>query len=404
MSAVLSWLASGVVHGTVALLVSLLLARTLLRHAHPALRAAMWLLVLAQFAFPFGPTFEREVEAVPVVVRVAPAAPVAPSTLPTVLLASWCVVGSLLAAVRVVRAVRARRRLTRGPAVSASVRARLDAWARRLEVRAPPAVEGPGPCVVGLVRPVMVLPPDVDGARLDAMIVHELAHLSRRDAWVQLLQAVVETLFFFWPPVRVASRRLALEREQACDLAVLESGAIGSVDYAHLLVDLSSTNAGLAMAAAPSQLERRINMLLNVKSSRPKWWVLGVLTLLAVAASSKVMDKPTPTPVVIAGDDATVKGNNVSREAVQMVVVAHASELRECYEQLLAKDPGAQGSLSMHFAIDFTGKVQEACMGGEWGGEELAHCVNARVSSWDFPAADFGDQVQVNMPFSFELR
>jgi beta-lactamase regulating signal transducer with metallopeptidase domain len=77
------------------------------------------------------------------------------------------------------------------------------------------------PLVVGWLKPVILLPLGVlaqlPSERVEAILLHELAHIRRNDFLVNLLQSVVETLFFYHPAVRSISRRIREERERVCD-------------------------------------------------------------------------------------------------------------------------------------------------------------------------------------------
>ncbi len=81
------------------------------------------------------------------------------------------------------------------------------------------------PTAVGLFRPAVVLPPwtltELSASDLNSVLVHELAHLRRRDDWTNLLQKLVRAVFFFHPAVWWIENRLSLEREMACDEHVL---------------------------------------------------------------------------------------------------------------------------------------------------------------------------------------
>lgn len=122
-----------------------------------------------------------------------------------------------------------RRHVTVAPAVVE----RVVQLSRRLGLTAVPGVVGSRhvgeALATGLWRPMVLLPlswlseapPDV----LDAVIAHELAHIRRRDLWVNAFQRVTETLLFYHPAVWWISSRLTQERELCCDsLAVSVTG------------------------------------------------------------------------------------------------------------------------------------------------------------------------------------
>src|SRR5881409_3678285 len=81
------------------------------------------------------------------------------------------------------------------------------------------------PGVVGLWRPIVLVPAGIDAqltrAQLEAILAHELCHVRRRDNLTAAIHMVVETIFWFHPPVWWIRARLVEERERACDEAVL---------------------------------------------------------------------------------------------------------------------------------------------------------------------------------------
>jgi beta-lactamase regulating signal transducer with metallopeptidase domain len=86
------------------------------------------------------------------------------------------------------------------------------------------------PVLLGVRRLMILLPADIvdwtSAGERQAMIRHELAHVERRDHWINLLPALLNVIFFFHPLVRYACRQLGLERELACDDRVVSLGVI----------------------------------------------------------------------------------------------------------------------------------------------------------------------------------
>src|SRR5215510_395696 len=84
------------------------------------------------------------------------------------------------------------------------------------------------PGVVGVFRPVLLLPDAVGEqlteAELEAVLAHELAHVRRRDNLFSTVHSIVEAIFWFYPAVWWIGQRLIAERERACDDAVLRTG------------------------------------------------------------------------------------------------------------------------------------------------------------------------------------
>ena len=81
------------------------------------------------------------------------------------------------------------------------------------------------PTVVGWARPRILIPASalfgLTPSQLEAILAHEIAHIRRWDYLVNLLQSLLETLFFFHPAVWWLSHRVRIEREHCCDDAAV---------------------------------------------------------------------------------------------------------------------------------------------------------------------------------------
>jgi beta-lactamase regulating signal transducer with metallopeptidase domain len=145
------------------------------------------------------------------------------------------------------------------------------------------------PAVAGWIRPVVLLPmaavAGLSEEQLEAVIAHELAHIRRHDAFVQLFQVGVETLLFYHPAVWWIGKRIRTERENCCDdVAVALCGS--PVTYAKALTRMAESKAApqLVMAVNRSPLIDRISRLLGanrgVQSFRSANLSAGVLCLV----------------------------------------------------------------------------------------------------------------------------
>jgi len=123
---------------------------------------------------------------------------------------------------------------------------RFEHCARKMGLRARPVVAYCSrvavPIVVGVVKPVVLLPvalaSQLTAEQLEAVVLHEFAHIRRWDTVMNLAQRIIETLLFFHPAVWIVSRRVTSEREHCCDDLVLRSGSEPCC-YAESLVRLS---------------------------------------------------------------------------------------------------------------------------------------------------------------------
>jgi beta-lactamase regulating signal transducer with metallopeptidase domain len=131
------------------------------------------------------------------------------------------------------------------------------------------------PTAIGFWKPVIVLPAwtlrELSPNDLQPILIHELTHLRRCDDWTNLLQKFVLAVFFFHPAVWWIDSRLSLEREMACDDAVLANTSNPRA-YAGCLIDLlekSCARRGWTMAQAAvhraKDLSIRITQILDTK-------------------------------------------------------------------------------------------------------------------------------------------
>jgi len=96
------------------------------------------------------------------------------------------------------------------------------------------------PGVFGIRKPILVLPAGITGrltrAQLEAVLVHELCHVRRRDNLTAAIHMVVEMIFWFHPLVWWIRSQLVAERERACDEDVLRLGTDPQV-YAECILN-----------------------------------------------------------------------------------------------------------------------------------------------------------------------
>jgi beta-lactamase regulating signal transducer with metallopeptidase domain len=134
------------------------------------------------------------------------------------------------------------------------------------------------PTAIGLIKPAVVLPrwvmQELSAGELNQILLHELAHLRRRDDWTNLAQKIVKALFFFHPAVWWIERRVSLEREMACDEAVLAETASPRA-YAECLAHLAEKtfiqrSVALAQAALGKirQTSLRVARILDVNRAQ----------------------------------------------------------------------------------------------------------------------------------------
>ncbi len=130
------------------------------------------------------------------------------------------------------------------------------------------------PAVVGHFKPVILFPmalfSGISMEQVEAVLIHELAHIKRRDYLINIVKTITETLLFFNPFVWLISRQLEVERENACDDVVVHLTA-KPVHYARTLLWLEEHRQQpthrLAMQAVNKKkhLLHRIQRMTNMR-------------------------------------------------------------------------------------------------------------------------------------------
>ncbi|RYG05818.1 MAG: M56 family metallopeptidase [Chitinophagaceae bacterium] len=181
------------------------------------------------------------------------------------------------------------------------------------------------PLVMGFLKPVILLPAGMitgmSAAQLEAVVLHELAHIIRKDYFVNIFQRITESLFFFNPGIRWVSTLLREEREHCCDEFAITRGG-GKIIFAEsLLAFAEQTNKAdqfaVSFAASKSQLTQRINRLVSDKNRKletsEKLGSLLALLICFVVMLFAVADRPEA--VVRTVDQSNTNGH-ISGEAV----------------------------------------------------------------------------------------
>jgi TonB family protein len=154
------------------------------------------------------------------------------------------------------------------------------------------------PMAVGIRRPAILLPCDCQDwtpSRRRMVLLHELAHIARRDLATQLVARLTAACWWFQPLCWIALRLLRRESERACDALVIQSGVRPS-DYAVELLAIAQTFtacpqlSAACIAFAPADaLESRLRSILKPAgkpSRRAGFAAISSLTVLAMAASA----------------------------------------------------------------------------------------------------------------------
>jgi beta-lactamase regulating signal transducer with metallopeptidase domain len=343
----------------------------------PALAHVLWGVVLLRLCWPPLPAIELPVLAATVPVPAAPAvasqdaaraaaAPsVGPSVVPraleirthvappavaveagspwsleVVLGASWAASALGFLAFLLRGTVRLRRQLDGATRPPVWLWREWQDLAARLAVAAPPilVVRGTGtPFLVCLPAPRLVADPAalqaMAGEARSLVLLHELAHLRRRDHLTAFAEAALACAFFWHPLFWLVRARLREQAELACDALAVGAAPQGRLAYAGALIASVTETAPAAaplavLAARPGRrraFERRLTMILdeNVKARCRRWAILPAAALFLCSLSVPVAaqgGQRTAVEVTVNGkrlDELTPRERRAALRALQ---------------------------------------------------------------------------------------
>ncbi len=193
------------------------------------------------------------------------------------------------------------------------------------------------PITCGIFRPRILLPADAGqwiDERRRSVLLHELAHVQRRDCLTQILTQVACATYWWNPLAWYAASKLRQESERACDDMVLAAGTRAS-DYAHDLLEMAralhttrrSPLSSVALAHR-SRFEDRLLAILDPKLARRALSRAGAI-LAAVAASALALPLAALQPTVQAREPAPPSPVVNSRELVGAPVLPGQVQVTE---------------------------------------------------------------------------
>ena len=220
----------------------------------------------------------------------------------------------------------------------------LERSKKALRVNAPVGLvistQNTEPAVCGIWKPVVLLPQAIadhlDEAELEAIMLHELIHIQRRDNLIGSLQMIVCSLLWFHPLVWFINSKLLDERELACDEEVLKI-RVAPEAYASSILkvvrfSLGWRVAGVTGAGSGSNLRRRIENIMSANNSTrgAAWyrWLAGTMVSFALVL------------MVVAG--LYTRARNVNAAAQEMSSGSNAARVDSMNPASTADEQGPQ--------------------------------------------------------------
>ena len=216
------------------------------------------------------------------------------------LLSVGWLIGASLALLKLGQSHRTMKRLQLGAitCVDGQLNARLNTFQNQLGISRKVILKVSGlvnsPMCVGFFKPIIYLPLGLSNGmkedELDAIILHELAHIRHGDFIINYVLVCFETAFFFNPTVLLMIKELRQEMEYACDDLVTQNQS--AITYSRALLKLQELQLDRAWSLAAnhknSQLKKRINRMINSnnKTQKPHFAIITLLLAMCLISTA----------------------------------------------------------------------------------------------------------------------
>jgi len=186
---------------------------------------------------------------------------------------------------------------------NSSIKETFDSCCERIGIRKriglKVSTNATSPAVCGLFRPVILLPQNLSqslsAGQLQSVLLHELAHIKRGDLWMNLVQTILQILYFYNPLLWIANAIIRRIREQAVDEMVLVAMGEKAQQYPQTLVSVAKLAFKrpvlslrlIGVVESKSALASRIKHILN--RPIPKTTELGIFGLLALIVIAAIL-------------------------------------------------------------------------------------------------------------------
>jgi len=162
------------------------------------------------------------------------------------------------------------------------------------------------PLVLGYFKPVILMPIGIMSGltteQVEAILLHELSHIKRHDFLVNIIQSIIEVIFYYHPAIWWLSSEIRKEREHCCDDQIIAHG-VDKMTYAHALtivgtINFTQNKLTMGLANNKNDLLNRIKRLVEGNDqSSTNFYSKGIPLLVLITALMSFSwyhhDKPT---------------------------------------------------------------------------------------------------------------
>lgn len=220
-----------------------------------------------------------------------------------------------------------------------------------------------GPAIIGLFRPVIVLPTalaEAPAGRIEVILAHELTHYRRRDVWLSALQFLTQGMWWFHPGVWWMQRQIHRTCERCCDQQAIARFGLRRKDYAAGLLDVLELRLRYRKAPAcvgldeKQETQERLTEIMNTQQPIPStpWRYWGMAFILATLL--------LPGATWVHGSDLQTTADTL-KQADQAFDAQQWEQAIPRYRQLVeANQQDGRSWFRLGYALHMSGKITEA--------------------------------------------
>lgn len=202
------------------------------------------------------------------------------------------------------------------------------------------------PITFGWLNPIVLLPiaicNQLTTKEIETILIHEIAHILRKDYIVNIIISLNQTILFFNPFSILLNKEMSLQREIACDLVVIKNNP-QKVEYMNALLKIAEhvnkriqKNAPLAIGILGSQSEllKRIQYFNNIKTNTSKTFILKLMTGMVFATCIFLS---TRTDTSINKKPSAISANGIAKNSNFTFAVTNKKETKVIKQSQITK-------------------------------------------------------------------
>lgn len=207
------------------------------------------------------------------------------------------------------------------------------------------------PMIIGFLKPTILIPVasinQLSSKELEAILLHELAHIKRNDYLVNLFIATTEILFFFNPFTKLLISSVKQEREKSCDDWVIQF-RFDPYEYASALLKLEQCRLELfstslaATGECKKVLLRRVQRIMGLKNQKPEngfkflayFFTIGLLSFIALVNPGDLVIKQLADDIRLMNNFISIRpketgGQLAARSASNQIELAISTHTKQ---------------------------------------------------------------------------